>query len=192
MSDGPKMKLELAQMIAKRFMAHLEPYVMFMSVAGSVRRECAEVGDIDIVCVPKDEFSMGMCFAENYPGLAVNGSRLKRFKYPEKGLQIELHITNINDYGRILAIATGSSSYSHHLAVRWSRLGWAGTENGLRRKSECDHKSTWRIKPAYKNCPTLPPVFQTEEAFLSFIGIEFIHPKARSWVSKMEEYNYKL
>jgi DNA polymerase/3'-5' exonuclease PolX len=195
MSEGVKMKLELAQMIANRFMKHLEPFVATMSIAGSTRRECAEVGDIEVVCIPNDEFSMGQCFPENFYGMVTNGTRLKKFKYGQDGLipiSIELYITTKSDYGRILAIRTGSSAFSHHLAVRWGRIGWAGTEDGLRRKIECNHKSTWRIKPEYKLCPTLPPTFDTEEKFFAFIGEEWIHPKARSWVSNKPEYNYKL
>lgn len=185
------MPLKRAQMIAERFMTHLLPYVLMMEVAGSVRRECSEVGDIEVVCIPKDEFSMGLAFPIGYPGLTINGSRLKRFIYPESGVQVELYITNQSDYGRILAIRTGSSAYSHiQLAMRWNRLGWCGTEDGLRRKTECNHKSTWKIKPEYKYAPTLPPVFDTEQKFFAFLGIEWIHPRARSWESKHEELNY--
>lgn len=195
MSEGHKMKLELAQAIAKRFMHYLEPFVIKMSIAGSTRRECPEVGDIEVVCVPKDEFAMGQAFPEGYHGMVVDGTRLKRFKYGEGGLipiQIELFITNINDYGRILAIRTGSSAHSHHLAMQWNRKGWCGTEDGLRRKSECIRKSTWKIKPEYKLAPTMPPMFDTEEKFFAFIGAEYINPKARSWVSSKQEYNYSL
>jgi DNA polymerase/3'-5' exonuclease PolX len=195
MSEGIKMPLKMAQAIAERFMAYLKPYVNLMSIAGSVRRECAEVGDIEVVIVPKDEFSMGIAFPEGYQGMVVNGSRLKRFKYEQNRntpLQIELYITNIADYGRILAIRTGSSAYSHHLAMQWNRRGWAGTEDGLRRKSECIHKSIWKISPEYKLAPTLPPVFNTEEKFFEFIGVAYIDPKQRSWVSNNAEYNYKL
>ena len=193
MSEKAKMLLARADMIAERFMQKVAPYCQKICVAGSVRRRCSEVGDIEFVVVAKDEFSMGQAFPEGYPGLKVNGSRLKRFVYPEKGIQIELYITTLADYGRILAIRTGSSAYSHiELAIRWGRLGWAGTEDGLRRKIECDKKSTWRIKPEYKNCPTLPPVFDTEEKFYDFLGIEWIPPIKRSWKSKHEEINYKL
>jgi DNA polymerase/3'-5' exonuclease PolX len=187
-----KIPLATAQNVAKRFLSYLESYCSQMSVAGSVRREVEYVGDIDVVVIPKDEFSMGVAFCEGFKGMVMNGTRLKRFKYPESGIQIELHITNISDWGRILAIATGSSSFSHHLAVAWSRRGWAGTEEGLRRKSECNHKSTWKIKPEYKSCPTLPPIFSTEEQFFAFIGVDYVYPKARSWVSSNQEYNYKL
>ena len=193
MSSEQKIPLAKAKIVAERFMKYLEPYVSKMSIAGSVRRECAMVGDIEVVVTPKNEFSMGVAFPEGYPGLVVNGSRLKRFKYPESGIQIELYIVvNKNDWGRILAIRTGSSAYSHHLAVRWGRLGWCGTEDGLRRKVECDRKSTWKIKPEYKNCPTLPPVFNTEQEFFAFLGIEYLDPVKRSWVSSNQKYNYAL
>lgn len=192
MSSEVKMTLKRAQTIAERFIKLIAPACLKYSIAGSVRRECAMVGDLEVVAIPLDEFSMGRIFVENYPGLVVNGTRLKRFKYPESGVQIELYLTTIQDYGRILAIRTGSSAYSHHLAVRWGRIGWAGTEDGLRRKSECVRKSTWKIKPEYKLCPTLPPVFDTEEKFFNFLGIEYIHPKARSWVSSKPEYNYNV
>jgi len=169
MSSFPKMPLSRAQKIADRFMSYLEPFVEHMSIAGSIRRECEFVGDVEVVCVPKDEFSMGKAFPLNYPGLKVNGSRLKRFIYPESQIQIELYICKTEEFGRILGIRTGSSAFTHiQLAIRWGRLGWAGTEDGLRRKSECIHKrGVWKIKPEYKNCATLPPPFYTEEDFFN-------------------------
>jgi hypothetical protein len=193
MSEGAKIPLAVAKNVADRFITYLTPYVSKISVAGSVRREVEFVGDIDVVCIAKDEFSMGIAFPEGFKGMVMNGTRLKRFKYPESGIQIELHITTQSDYGRILAIATGSSTFSHGLAMQWNRRGHCGTPDGLRLKRECDHKgSTWRIKPEYKNCPTLPPIFATEEQFFAFIGIDYCHPKARSWVSQNQKYNYKL
>jgi len=192
MSEGAKMPLVKAQDIARRFMHYLEPFVEKMSVAGSVRRECDFCHDVEVVCVPRDEFSMGLAFPEGFKGMTTNGARLKKFVYNDSGIHIELYITTREDYGRILAIRTGSSAFSHiNLALRWNRLGWAGTEDGLRRKSECIHKSTWKISHEYKNCPTLPPAFETEEDFFAFLGIEWVHPKSRSWVSKHQEINYK-
>ena len=191
MSGETKIPLAKAKAVAERFIMFIAPHCLKYSIAGSVRREVPMVGDIEVVVVPRDEFSMGRIFPEGYKGLVVNGTRLKRFKYPEFNLQIELYITTLSDYGRILAIRTGSSFYSHEeLAMRWNRLGWCGTEDGLRRKSECDHKSTWKIKPEYKMNPTMPPVFDTEVKFFEFLGIPIIHPKERSWVSNKPEYNY--
>lgn len=192
MSKGSKIPLITAQNVANRFIAYLSPHCSKVNIAGSVRRQSEFVGDIEVCVVPRDEFSMGVAFPEGFKGMVVNGSRLKRFKYPENGIQIELYITNEADWGRILAIRTGSSTYSHHLAVRWSRLGWTGTEDGLRRKSECVKKSTWKIKPEYKNCPTLPPPFFSEEDFFAFLSVPYVHPRERSWVDKKQEYNYSV
>jgi DNA polymerase/3'-5' exonuclease PolX len=188
-----KLPLAVAKNVAYRFMRMLEPYIIKGSVAGSTRREVEFVHDIEFVVVPKDEFSMGQCFPLGFPGLTINGTRLKKFFYPESGIHLELYITSESDYGRMLAIRTGSSAFSHiQLAVRWSRLGWTGTEDGLRRKSECIKKSTWKIKPEYKGSPTLPPAFHTEEDFFNFLSIPWVHPRERSWVSKHEEINYKV
>lgn len=188
-----KIHLVVAKNVARRFMALMEPYISKGSVAGSVRREVEFVHDIECVVVAKDEFSMGQCFPMGFKGLTINGTRLKKFFYPESGIHLELYITSEKDYGRMLAIRTGSSAFSHiQLAVRWGRIGWAGTEDGLRRKSECIHKSTWKIKPEYKLCPTLPPAFNTEEKFFAFIGAKWIPPQERSWVDTKGKYNYNV
>jgi DNA polymerase/3'-5' exonuclease PolX len=194
MSDGVKMPLSRAQGIADRFIKLIDPVSLLLSVAGSVRRQVALVGDIEIVAVPGDEFSFEKLFPEGYPGLVVNGSRLKRFIYPDSKVQIELYITSKYDYGRILAIRTGSSAYSHsQIAINWNRLGWCGTVDGLRRKRECDHKgNVWKIKPEYKLNPTKPPDFETEEAFFEFLGIPWVDPRERSWISNDPVNNYKL
>jgi DNA polymerase/3'-5' exonuclease PolX len=192
MSSGKKIPLKKGQDVARRFLKLIEPYINYGEVAGSVRRECAEVGDVEIVCVQNDFNDLGNLFHDKYPGMVVNGKRLKRFKYPKDNVQVELYITTRSDYGRILAIRTGSSAYSHiKIAITWNRLGWCGTENGLRRKSECNKKgSKWVIKPEFKASPTKPPVFSTEYDFYNFLGIEWIPPRDRNWTSKHNEINY--
>jgi len=194
MSTGDKMPLAKAKVIADRFMKLIDPVCLMSSVAGSVRREVPFVHDVEFVAVPGDEFSFETIFPEGYPGLVTNGPRLKKFKYPESNINIELYVTQKHDYGRILAIRTGSSAYSHSkLAITWNRLGWCGTVDGLRRKKECDHKgSTWKIKPEFKLNPTKPPDFESEEAFFEFLEIPWEHPVKRSWVSNFIENNYKL
>jgi len=147
-----KIPVDKAIQFAQRFMAKIRPYVEKMEIVGSVRRCCLEVGDIEICCVDKAIEGLDIIFGDgNFRGMVVNGKRLKRFKYPESNLQIELYITSPEDYGRILAIRTGSATFSHHkLAVTWNRLGWAGTSDGLRRKKECEKKGgKWVYKPGF-------------------------------------------
>ncbi len=178
--------------VARRFLALIEPHTDLREIAGSVRRGCKEVGDIEIVCTENAFKGLSNVFYEGYPGMVVNGKRLKRFKYPKDKIQVELYIAQAYDYGRILAIRTGSSAFSHiKLAITWNRNGWCGTEFGLRRKSECTKKgSKWTVNPEFKGRETKPPLFQTEYDFFNFLGIPWIPPGERNWTSKHKELNY--
>lgn len=191
MSKGPRISIDKALPIANRFLKLLQPHVEKAEIAGSIRRLNTMVGDIEIVCVESPFNALENTFHSKYPGMVVNGPRLKRFKYPKMNLQIELYITSAHDYGRILAIRTGSSAYSHHkLAVTWNRLGWCGTSDGLRRKKECEKKSSkWVLKPEITE-PILPPVFNTEYDFYDFLKIPWIPPNQRNWTSNNNEHNY--
>jgi len=191
-SKYPRMPLAKAVQYSERFIKTISPYVEKMEIAGSVRRLCDTVGDVEIVCVDKAIGGLESLFGDGkYPGTVMNGKRLKRFKYPKQGLQIELYITSAHDYGRILAIRTGSSAFSHHvLASTWNRQGWAGTVDGLRRKKECDHKSKWTIKPEFAVNPTMPPIFNTEAEFFDFLQIPWRPPQNRNMKSVDEAYNY--
>ncbi len=181
-----------AEKAAKRMIAYIEDACYRTAIAGSVRRGIEMVGDVEIVCVPENELKLELLFPDGFDGMVVNGPRLKRFKYEKLRLQIELFITTPKDWGRILAIRTGSSAFSHiQLATQWNRLGWCGTSDGLRRKKECEKKgSTWKVRPEYADDPTLPPEFTTERKFFEFLEIPWVEPKDRSWVSREEKLNY--
>jgi len=192
MSTSKKIPIEKATSISRRFLKLIQPHVLKCEVAGSLRRQCKEIGDIDIVCVEDLKNSLSNVFHKNFKGMTTNGPRLKRFKYPEENVQIELHIAQPFDYGRILAIKTGSSAFSHiKLAITWNRKGWCGTVDGLRRKSQCTKKGNkWYIRPEFKENPTLPPVFNNEVDFFTFLELPWIPPEERNWQSKYDKYNY--
>lgn len=192
MSSGPKIKLEKAMNVARRFLALIEPHIEKGEIAGSVRRGCHEVGDIEIVVIESAFNSLDNLFHDKYPGMVVNGQRLKRFKYPKDKIQVELYIAQAHDYGRILAIRTGSSAFSHiKLAITWNRLGVVGTSEGLRKRKECDHKGKkWTLKPEIRGREWKPPPFHTEYDFFNFLGIPWIPPNQRNWTSKHGQLNY--
>ena len=192
MSTGPKIALTKALPIAQRFLKLVGPFVEKAEIAGSVRRQCREVGDIEIVVVENPLNTLDNLFYDGYPGMVVNGKRLKRFKYPKSNVQVELYIAQPYDYGRILAIRTGSSFYSHHqLATAWFRNGWTGTLDGLRRRTECVKKGKkWILKSEFKNNPTKPPVFATEYDFFNFLGTKWKPPEQRNWISRNPIFNY--
>jgi DNA polymerase/3'-5' exonuclease PolX len=53
MGGTTKLPLEAAEIIAAAFIHHLSPYAERIEVAGSIRRKKPEVGDIEIVMIPK-------------------------------------------------------------------------------------------------------------------------------------------
>lgn len=201
----------IALPIAERFAKQMLPHVDEVVIAGSLRRQCPDVGDIEIMAIPKFRETQGGLFGDSeweskldtlfhkdYPGLISGASRYKKFRYtsvempqikeysknPDDYLQIDLFITTISDWGRILAIRTGSASYSQKMiAGGWVRKGWIGTENGLRKRKECYKKTEqgkWQLKPEVTE-PTLPPEFPTEESFFDFIDLKYVEPVKRNW-----------
>lgn len=192
MSTGKRIPLNKAIFWANHFIENLTPICHRIEMAGSVRRQCQSVGDVEIVCVVQNELLLEQMFSEGFKGMVVNGPRLKRFKYPDSHIQVELYITTMTDWGRIFAIRTGSSAFSHiQLAGTWWKLGWAGTSQGLRRRTECVKKgSTWKLKPEFIDNATMPPAFSTERKFFEFLGVQWVEPSQRSWTSKHDKINY--
>ena len=90
MSGQKKIALHKARGYADRFMEKLWPYCLKADIAGSVRRQVPMVGDVEICCVLDPMKDISILFPEDYPGMVVNGPRLKRFKYVQLDLQIEL------------------------------------------------------------------------------------------------------
>lgn len=102
----------------------------------------------------------------------------------EVTINLDLFMPEPHDYFRQLAIRTGSADYSQHvIAKAWRRLGWVGTEDGLRLEKECEGKEqsggkiTWTCKA--KN-PTLPPEWDSEEAFFAWLKVPFLDPRNRN------------
>ena len=179
-SQEHRIPLDKAMIAAKRFLGRIDNYVMKAEIAGSIRRGATTVGDIEIVAIKNPFNDIDNYYYEGHPALKVNGPRLKRVMFD--GIQIDLFLTSERDYGRILAIRTGSSNFSHQeLAVRWRELGWCGTRDGLRRIDECVRtKSKWELKPEYKGKETLPPIFQTEYDFFNFLKMKWVPPTERN------------
>lgn len=196
------MNLERAKRISQKASFVLEDYCEagFLWIAGSIRRQAPEVGDIEIVCLPlrqrlKDMFGWdegiwtdpGFGKAVESLGKIVRGGpegKYCKVELPE-GISLDLFMPSKEDFFRILAIRTGSAEYSHkEIASAWRRKGWVGTPEGLRLMKECDEffneksgKTTWRCR--IKNKPTLPPVWKSEEEFFAWLDIPWISPQFR-------------
>lgn len=169
------MKLENAKIIAEEIIKRLAPFCYRIEVAGSIRRECPTVGDIEIVCIPEMVEYQDTFFdakMEKHPGFVkavdswekVKGDA-KEGKYMQRLLpeNIKLDIFTASEYnwGLIFAIRTGSAQFSHKvLAMGWKKKGYTSI-SGILTSNSGDI-----------------PVYEEKDLF-KIIGIPWIPPKAR-------------
>ncbi len=158
MSQNPKTPYADAAKIARKIADALQPHCEKFTFAGSLRRRCAEVGDIEAVVLPKlteapdglfgTKMIRSQGFVLGMPGTVIAGdpvdgryvkmnvggkllnpeAKSREFRF-DGGIQFDLFIPQPSDYGRILAIRTGPSNYSARvLAVKWTEMGWCGVQ----------------------------------------------------------------
>ena len=168
--------------IAFTIVGEIQPLCDRVHIAGSVRRKKPQVGDIEIVCqVPHNlRTRLGLTlrqFGEHRSG-QYSGRYCKLWL--TQNIQLDLFMPQSDDYYRQLAIRTGSAEYSHKvLAAAWTRLGWVGTEDGLRRREQCQQKSgKWQCVASPGDI-IKPPVWTSEEDFFNFLNIVYLDPQHR-------------
>ncbi len=139
-----KTKLSLAEAtrLADELIFNLRPYCERIEVAGSIRRKQAEVGDIEIVCIPKliSNVQLPLFLGDEgelivtWPGddhiatiadpgsISKNGERYKQFQY--LGHQVDLFLTTAEQWGVIFAIRTGPAEFSQKIVTQKSKGGY--------------------------------------------------------------------
>lgn len=131
------MNLAEATAIAETIQAGLAPHCHRIAIAGSVRRRKAQVGDIEIVAIPKP-YDVGL-FASGIAPIVNRWPKIKGelpCKYTQRllpqGIKLDLFIATAANWGLILAIRTGSAEYSHLVLARgWSARGWKSIDGML-------------------------------------------------------------
>lgn len=100
-----------------------------------------------------------------------------------QSIKLDLFIPDPPDYYRQYTIRTGSAEWvAKNIAIGWRKLGWCGTDQGLRLMSECEGKKGTDGKVKWKcttENPTLPPVWVNELDFFKWLGLEWIEPQKR-------------
>lgn len=191
------MELRKAKIIAEKIVEQLKPYCEIINIAGSIRRNKYEVKDIEIVALPKSEQANSLFSEDKRVPIAAFYDKANNLGTVIKGgkryIQIHLHLANEDikldlfipeyyDYYRQFALRTGSADYSHKIiAVTWNRKGWVGTDEGLRKQKECIQKGKKWV--CVKDDCEKPPIWQTEQEFFEWLGIEYLPPEKRDLVS---------
>lgn len=131
------MTLEEGLKAAQEAVDVIAPYCDRVVIAGSIRRRCPAVNDLEIVCIPRVE---GGGFFGDIPtrspefveavnawpairGKAEDGRYTRRIM--PAGEELDLFITDPDRWGLILAIRTGSAEFSRRvLAGGWTSRGY--------------------------------------------------------------------
>lgn len=143
MGGDTKLPWEAADVVAQALIHHLKPHAERIAVAGSLRRKKEEVGDIEIVMIPKtfqeknllgeldgpllDTVEQGLasynaceCPYSDRPALSKlnDGTRYMKLRENLVGIQIDLFIIRFPaQWGPIISIRTGSAEYSKRLVT---------------------------------------------------------------------------
>jgi len=164
------MKKPLSQIhpIAIELWENIKPHCAKAKIAGSIRRQCSIVGDIEIVCTPTDRSGrnkIGLILMQN--GSIRKGSMTGRYVQAfYKGCKLDLFMPQPFDFYRIFAIRTGSAEYAKKIAYAWQEKGYQGTVNGLQEVSKRGHMLQ-------------PPTWESEKHFFEWLGMEWVEPKNR-------------
>lgn len=162
------MEYSKALVIANHVKESLMPHCNRIEIAGSIRRKKEEIGDIEIVAIPKP-FQTGL-FEDGIASVINQWEKVKGelpCKYTQRilpeGIKLDIFFATPDNWGLILAIRTGSARYSHEvLAGGWSRLGYKSIEGMLHVR---------------KNA-TIP--VKEEEDLFKLIGIPYTPPEKRN------------
>lgn len=149
-----RLPLEQADALAAEVVDLLRPYTTRIEVAGSVRRRKPNVGDLEIVCMPRleqptmldlfgdrsstapphnlldimvEEWRDRGVFGDRLDknGRAAAGERYKRLTYKGIGLDLFSVVPGSGQqWGVILTIRTGSAEFSHKLVTSRLLGGW--------------------------------------------------------------------
>ncbi len=194
------MQLLQARRIAVDICYLLQPYCSKINIAGSIRRQKAEVKDIEIVCLPivtemtdlfgaviktqRSELFFNECKKLGTSVKGNPGGKYMQISLPS-GVNLDLFMPEAADYFRQYAIRTGSADYSYKvIAAAWKRKGWCGSDLGLRKMIDCleiktpDGKSKWKC---VNSAGEIPPVWESEEVFFSWLGVDYLPPKYRNF-----------
>lgn len=174
------MKLAEAQAIANDVRAALLPHCERCEIGGSIRRQRPEVGDVEIIAIPRtihvatDLFG-GKTLPVMDPQFAEVVGRWKHIKgsafgkYTQRqlpGIVLDLFICDRRNWGLIFAIRTGSAAWvRQRLATGWVRAGYKSVEGRLR-----------VMTPKGPACMVETP---DERSLFSLIGLPWTEPKDR-------------
>lgn len=132
------MKLEKAKAIAEKVKAVLEPSCERITIAGSIRRLQPDVGDIELLCIPKyvaycdilDTKIQEMIHYEmlgyrlNKRGSKTYGPKNKLLVHLPSGIGVDVFSTTEENWPVALVVRTGGKLTNQGIATAALRMGY--------------------------------------------------------------------
>lgn len=139
-----KFQLKHASEIAEDLLVQLAPHCTRIQIAGSIRRKKPQVGDIEILSIPKTQQTglfddvQSTCYEvckiiNSFEKIKGDPTARYAQRVHPSGICIDFFLVNELNWGYQLAIRTGSAEFSFRLACRWTQLGYHG-HNGFLHK----------------------------------------------------------
>lgn len=116
MSKGARVPLKEAQSIADDFLLLNDDFEMSM-VCGSIRRKKIDVGDLDIVVIPRSQSECKQKFPFG--------------RSAHCGMQIQLELTDRISWGAAILYRTGSQEFNTFMRTKAKKRGFKLNEMGL-------------------------------------------------------------
>lgn len=163
----------LAQDIAMRLL----PYCERLEIAGSIRRGKAEIGDIELIAIPKysevdlfgnlsDNHELDLLDWSKFGRYVIGAHKYKQIDLPE-GITLDLFIvTPPAQWGVQFMIRTGSAEFSHKMVTPRSQGGFMPSNYRVKDGAIWSHNH----------------IIETPEEIdvFNLYGMSYIEPKARS------------
>ena len=126
------MELEKAKAIAEKIKAVLESSCERIVIAGSIRRQKPDIGDIELLCIPKYTDGVDMLDAKirtlicfdmlgyrlNKLGSKVYGPKNKLLVHLPSGIGVDIFSTTEDEWPVSLVVRTGGKSTNQEIATR--------------------------------------------------------------------------
>jgi len=135
---GATTQLEKVKAIAQEIVCWLTPACQRMVIAGSIRRRKLEVGDIELLCIPRfidgtdqlDEMIRTLVdqgqldFRRNKLGSRVYGPKNKLMVHVSSGIGVDIFSTDVQCWPVALVARTGGEKTNKRIAMAAIRKGW--------------------------------------------------------------------
>ena len=134
MSEFERIPLVIAKAKAESFMKLIMPFCERVEIAGSIRRQKADIGDIEIVAIPRqvqDSLFLEPTRTSKEIREMLTDDQFPIFKAGDRyiqtefdGTQIDLFLATPDTWGCVFTIRTGSAEFSHILVTKKSYGGY--------------------------------------------------------------------